>query len=153
MPGSIRAVAGARPWAWLAVALWLASCAPTPNGGGYVPPGAGVPPTDGGASGGREEPPGRVIAVSGPETAGSVVVIRGRRVRLPPDVYVSAYYVAVDCMPGTSCPNPPVLELRRGEAVIVLEERTGRVVQRSGPAEAWDFLRGIVREGGGAGPR
>lgn len=88
-----------------------------------------------------------IIAVSGPETAGSEIVINNRRVRLPSDAYVDAYFVTVDCIPKTPCPHPPIYVIRRGNAEIVVEERTGRVWRTEGPESAFDFLKGVVREG------
>lgn len=153
MRGRPRPVGRIQAWAWLTAALWLASCGPGPGWRAEdAPNGAGAPVADGGTRGERGEGSGRVIAVSGPETAGSVVVIRGRKVRLPPDAYVSAYYVTVDCVPRTPCPDPPVQVIQRSGAEIVLEQRTGLVWSRSGPAEAWTFLRGIVRGGDGVEP-
>lgn len=89
---------------------------------------------------------GGIISVSGPETAGSVIVINNRRVRLPSDAYVDAYFVTVDCIPMTPCPDPPVYVIRRGNAEIVVEERTGRVWRKEGPDSAFDFLQGVLRE-------
>lgn len=91
------------------------------------------------------EKTGRVTAVAGPETAGSEIVINNRKVRLPSDAYVDSYYVTIDCIPQTPCPNPPVYVIRRGNAEIVVEERTGRVWKKEGPESAFDFLKGVVR--------
>lgn len=94
------------------------------------------------------EQTGRLITVSGPETAGTEIVINNHKVRLPADAYVDSYFVAIDCIPQTPCPKPPVYVIRRGNAEIVVEERSGRVWGRSGPESAFDFLTGVLREEG-----
>lgn len=92
---------------------------------------------------------GHEIFVSGPETAGSEIKIGGKWTKLPADVYVEDYYVAVRCWVGEECPESPQYVLAKGPARFVVGAKSGKVLKRitpSGHENAFDFLKGAVVE-------
>lgn len=93
---------------------------------------------------------GRLVKLSGPETAGATIAINGRPVKLPSDTYVESFIVNIECIPGAQCPTPPLYRLQRGNSIISIEANSGRVVELNtapGEQRAFDFLVPFISEG------
>jgi hypothetical protein len=83
----------------------------------------------------------------GPENPGGVVTVRGKPVVLPPDAYVSVLIVSILCGDAI-CPEPPVIEITRGNSRMSVSTPTGRVVSRTlapGESSAFDFLKDALQ--------
>lgn len=92
---------------------------------GYVLANINIPPIE-------SFKPSEPIIVSGPETAGSKINILDKEIQLPPDVYVEAVVVSIECLitifdDGTSasdpCPKTPftVLSTLNGDSDLRIE--------------------------------
>lgn len=60
---------------------------------------------------------------------GQEMRIGGRAVQLPPDAYVARFVPDVICLSGLACPEPPLLEIHRGNASVVVSVATGLLAQ------------------------
>lgn len=71
------------------------------------------------------------VVVSGEQTAGKPIVVAGKEIQLPADVYVAHYIISSLCGGGASgkCPQPPmyVLAYRGTEKTIAINTETGIV--------------------------
>lgn len=79
----------------------------------------------------RDEMPANLgtYEVSGESTAGSVIIIKGKEIQLPPDVYVAASLICVLCVQGMSCPETPlvVLQYKGTDDALSVSERSGKI--------------------------
>ncbi len=64
---------------------------------------------------------GKRVAASGPETAGTLISVGGKEIRLPADVWVQDYVVEIFCPAGQTCARTPAYELRRGDSSILVD--------------------------------
>lgn len=78
---------------------------------------------------------GELIYMDGPETLGQVIDLTdGRKLTLPPDVYVEAYVISAMCPAGIPCPEAPYRVLgKKGttDQVTLLRDGTLRVLTES----------------------
>ena len=89
-----------------------------------------------------------IIKVSGPETAGKLIVIAGKDVQLPPDAYVYRFVHSVACVVGRTCPETPIYEIKRGDSMITITAPSGTLLEESiapGDDRAFEFLKGVLR--------
>jgi hypothetical protein len=89
----------------------------------------------------------RIIKVSGPETAGKLLVIAGKDVQLPPDAYVLALITDSLCIAGRPCPETPSYVIKRGLSTIVIAIHSGTVDKEEvdpNDEGAFDFLKGVL---------
>lgn len=90
-------------------------------------------------------PPPSYALTPGPQTRGITIRLAGQVLTLPSDVEVSAYQAHVRCAdwPVGACPDPPLYELRRGDATLLVEAKTGRRLRlqtAAGAADPFAFL-------------
>lgn len=72
----------------------------------------------------------QLVYSSGPETAGSKIMVLGKEIQLPPDIYVNAYISSILCdpIPDLHCPRTPIYVLYTlKEDAHVRVEATGEV--------------------------
>ncbi|MBV9323826.1 MAG: hypothetical protein JO352_08585 [Chloroflexi bacterium] len=89
----------------------------------------------------------RYALTAGPQTAGTTIIIHGRRLQLPADVWVDGYQVEVRCAPTGPCPDPPIDTLRRGQSWLRFAVQDGTVVDEHlepGQEAAFDFLQPVL---------
>ena len=85
--------------------------------------------------------------ISGPETAGKLLLIAGKEVKLPPDAYVTAYVAHVLCIVGRPCPETPIYVIKRNSSTIEISIPSGTVIKKDVAPDdegAFDFLKGVL---------
>lgn len=93
---------------------------------------------------------GRMKHVAGETTRGSSVVLAGRTIQLPDDVFVKAYVVNDDGLGQhvETAQHLPFYALQRGHSTIMVAEHTGFVVNLvldEADDKPFDFLRGDIK--------
>ena len=69
------------------------------------------------------------VPAEGPTTLGKTIEVAGKAIQLPPDVYIDATVMAIDCIAGKPCPEAPmyVLRYKGTELKIGVTMRTGEM--------------------------
>ena len=69
------------------------------------------------------------IPADGKTTAGSVIGVAGKEIKLPDDVYIHIFLAAIDCPAGAECPHAPAYGLSYvdGSASITISSVNGKI--------------------------
>lgn len=96
----------------------------------------------------ERETGGRSVKVEGPETAGSVIHIRGRAVQLPKDAYIEGVWLELlgGCTPSP-CPKTPIYEIKRSNSIfwVSIDGTTGATTVAPGEEHLFDFIKEVLR--------
>lgn len=74
----------------------------------------------------------QVFTAAGPTTLGSVIEVAGKKIQLPPDVYVEGYIVIAECVEGLPCPETPYYLLQYKDSppdILGVTARNGAIVE------------------------
>jgi hypothetical protein len=88
---------------------------------------------------------GLIRSTRGPSTAGSVISIAGKDVKLPDNTYIEKRWYTEFCR--KDCPVNPVYKLRRGESTVWVDS-AGKMWDEDiadGRVDAFNFFREAVR--------
>ena len=76
------------------------------------------------------DPPAAIVDLQLEErTRGQEITIAGRAIQLPPDAYVGRFIPDVLSLGIFVCAEPPLLEIRRGEAAVLVSAVTGQLAR------------------------
>ena len=94
-----------------------------------------------------EKAKGQIFYVSGPHTAGGLIRVAGRDVRLPADEFVAYWVTNISCVIGSPCPEAPYYVIQRGNSSIAVSVGSGTDFGENiepGEEGAFDFLKAAL---------
>ena len=94
-----------------------------------------------------EEIKDRIFYISGPHTAGGLIRVAGRDVRLPPDAFVAHRIDTILCVVGSPCPEAPYYVIQRGNSSVAVSVGSGIAFGENvepGEEGVFDFLKAVL---------